>query len=87
MVLVGGTSMLPTYAEAEVVALELCRFEDLRAGDSIIYWHEGVRAYIHHRLASRDDVTNRWKAKGDNNANLDTGLVTPSVFVGRTHKL
>lgn len=87
MVFVGGSSMLPTYAESEVVTLELCRFDELRAGDTIIYWHEGTRGYIHHRLFQRDAVTNRWKAKGDNNVGLDTGLVTPSVFVGRTHKL
>lgn len=79
--------MLPTFAEAEVVTLELCRFDELRAGDTVIFWHEGVRGYIHHRLSHRDETTNRWRTKGDNNATADTGLLTPSVFVGRTHKL
>lgn len=82
-----GFSMLPTFANGEAVRMELCGFDDLAPGDTVIYWHEGVSAYVHHRLILREDTTNRWKAKGDNNAGLDTGLVTRDVFVGRTHKL
>lgn len=79
--------MLPTFSVVEMVALELCSFDDLRPGDTVIYWHDGISSYVHHRLILREDTTNRWKAKGDNNAGLDTGLVTRDVFVGRTHKL
>ena len=85
-VLVNGKSMLPTFAESEVVTIEHCDFSDLRPGDTVIYWHEGVRGYIHHRVFQRDELTGRWKTKGDNNAGMDTGLLTRDVFVGRTHK-
>ena len=78
--------MLPTFAASEVVTIEHCDFSDLRPGDTVIYWHGGVRGYIHHRVFQRDEVTNRWKTKGDNNAGMDTGLLTRDVFVGRTHK-
>ena len=84
--LVTGESMLPTFAASEVVTIEHCDFSDLRPGDTVIYWHGGVRGYIHHRVFQRDEVTNRWKTKGDNNAGMDTGLLTRDVFVGRTHK-
>jgi hypothetical protein len=82
-----GTSMLPTFAEVEVVQLELCDFGDLRTGDTVIFWHDRLRLYAHHRLVRRDPVTNRWITQGDNNAFPDRGAMTADEFVGRTHKL
>jgi len=84
---VNGTSMLPTFAEFEVIRLEVCRLEDCAARDTVIYWHRGLKSFVHHRLEARDDTTGLWKARGDNNPGLDSGFVTADVFVGRTHKL
>lgn len=86
MALTTGSSMLPTFAESEVVTIELCKMSDLRAGDTVIFWHDGIAGYVHHRLVRRDDTTNRWITKGDNNQFQDRGLMTADEFVGRTHK-
>lgn len=82
-----GRSMLPTFGETETVQLELCRFADLRTGDTVIYWHDGVRQFIHHRLIQRDARDGRWLTRGDNNPGQDIGRFTSDEFVGRTHKL
>lgn len=82
-----GRSMLPTFGEAEVVMVELCRFGDLRTGDTVIYWHDGTRQFVHHRLMQRDATDGRWLCRGDNNPGQDTGRFTADEFVGRTHKL
>lgn len=81
-----GRSMLPTFGVFEQVRLELCRYSDLGAGDTVIYWHDGTRQYIHHRLQYRGPE-GRWITAGDNNPAHDTGLFTADEFVGRTHKL
>jgi len=82
-----GTSMLPTFSEWETVRLELCKFSDLRAGDTVIYWHDGMRMWVHHRLTHRDAIDGRWHTRGDNNAWPDPGRMTSDEFIGRTHKL
>ena len=82
-----GTSMLPAFAVVERVQLEHCRFTDLVPGDTVIYWHDQTRQYVHHRLDRRDDRTNRWITRGDNNPGQDTGLMLSNEFIGRTHKL
>jgi len=82
-----GTSMLPTFGEKEQVALELCRVEDLVPGNTIIFWHEETRQFVHHRLEHRDPTTGLFRTRGDNNPNHDRGFFTPSNFVGRTHRL
>lgn len=81
-----GTSMLPTFGVAETVALELCAFSDLKAGDTVVYWHDGGRLWVHHRLEGRDQ-TGRWVTRGDNNPNIDRGHMTSDEFIGRTKKL
>ncbi len=85
-VLVAGKSMLPTFGDGELVTLEICPFSALRGNDTVVYWHDGIREYIHHRLDGRDD-TGRWVTRGDNNGNIDRGHMTSDEFVGRTHKL
>jgi hypothetical protein len=81
-----GKSMLPTFAEVEFVEVELCRFGDLRANDTVIFWHDGAKRFVHHRLVERD-ATGRWVSRGDNNALNDAGHITADEFVGRTHKI
>lgn len=82
-----GTSMQPTFAEREVVALELCPWDELRTGDTVIYWHDLTGQYIHHRIDSYDRNSGRWITRGDNNPGQDTGRMTSDEFIGRTHKL
>lgn len=81
-----GQSMLPEFSEQEWVNLELCPFSALRTGDTIIYWNNEVRLFVHHRLIQRDATDGLWLARGDNNAGRDVGRVTADEFVGRTHK-
>jgi hypothetical protein len=82
-----GQSMLPNFGEVERVRLELCAYSDLAARDTVIFWHDRTRQYVHHRLIERDAVTNRWITRGVNNRGADTGLMTADEFIGRTHKL
>lgn len=82
-----GTSMLPTFGETDRVLLELCRVEDLRVGDTLIFWHPESQVFVHHRLDHRDPTTGLFRTRGDNNGNHDRGFFTPSNFVGRTHKI
>ncbi len=81
-----GNSMLPTFSADEMVLLEMCAFEDLQAGQPIIYWHTESQQYVHHRLVERDQ-TGQWLVRGDNNTGNDRGRVTADEFVGRTRKL
>lgn len=82
-----GSSMLPTFAVVEEVQLELCAFSDLRARDTVIFWHDQSRQWVHHRLDYRDPRDGRWVTRGDNNRGVDTGRMTSDEFAGRTHKL
>lgn len=82
-----GKSMLPTFGEVELVQVELCRFSDLRTGDTVIYWNNEVQMFVHHRLIQRSEPDNLWLARGDNNAGRDVGRVTADEFIGRTHKI
>lgn len=78
-----GDSMLPTFKSGDFVSVELCRFEDVGAGDTVIYWHEATKAYVHHRAVQRD-MTGLWITRGDNNPTIDTGHMSSAQFVGRT---
>ena len=82
-----GTSMLPAFKDGEMVGVELCRFSDLHTGDTVIYWHNETKQYIHHRIFQWSDTRGRWVTKGDNNPNYDRGFMSSDEFVGRTHKL
>ena len=79
--------MLPTFGVDELVSLELCPFTELRARDTIIFWHAESGQYVHHRLVARHATDGRWVTQGDNNPTQDWGRVTADEFVGRTHKL
>lgn len=81
-----GRSMLPTFGEREEVQIELCRYEQLQGGDTVIRWDPVLKIFIHHRLEYRNE-TGRWQTRGDNNGGSDRGVMTPEEFVGRTHKL
>lgn len=77
--------MLPTYGN-EWVRLELCDYSEVGAGDTVVFFHDGVGGYVHHRLQQRD-ATGRWITAGDNNPGIDRGRVSRDDFVGRTSKL
>jgi len=74
--------MLPDFKSGDFVSVEFCHFEDVAAGESVIFWHGGVRDYVHHRTVERD-YTGRWVTRGDNNPTIDTGRMTSADFVGR----
>jgi signal peptidase I len=86
MALASGTSMLPTFGSPEVVSLQLCSFDDLLPGDTVVFWHDGIRDFVHHRLVRRDNA-GHWICQGDNNPNPDNVRMTREDFVGRTGKL
>ncbi len=84
---VTGTSMLPAYGTDEWVNLDHVPFNELKTGDTVIYWNEQAGDYRHHRIDSWDRTTGRWIIKGDNNPNVDRGIMSPDQFEGRTSKL
>ena len=80
-----GKSMLPAFSEFEMVMLEHCKWSDLKAGDTVIYWNNEHSIFVHHRILARDKTG--WKMRGDNNPGNDVGIMTADEFVGRTHKM
>lgn len=80
-----GDSMLPTYKSGEIVTLELCDYQSVGAGATVIFWHEEIKTFLHHRLVGRDH-TGRWITRGDNNPGIDRGHMSRADFVGRTRK-
>jgi signal peptidase I len=84
---VRGTSMLPTFSDREIVALELCAWNEIGAGDTIIFWNGISREYNHHRIDRFDHLSGRWITRGDNNGGQDMGRMSRDEFVGRTKKL
>lgn len=81
-----GTSMLPAFQDGERIRVEFCRYDDLKGGQTVIRWDGEVKLFVHHRALYRNE-TGRWVTRGDNNASVDRGVMTPEEFVGRTHKL
>lgn len=73
-------SMKPTLDENSVVAVETVTYNDLRAGDIVIY-RDAAGLPIVHRLHHKDG--SRWIVLGDNNSTVDRETVTPTNLVGR----
>ena len=73
-------SMKPTLDENSVVAIETVKFEDLRAGDIVIY-RDAAGLPIVHRLHQKAD--DRWIVLGDNNSAVDRETVSAANLVGR----
>jgi hypothetical protein len=78
--------MLPTFGEAEIVTCEIISFSDLKAGDTVIRWHELTHEYIHHRIEYWDVTTGAWFTKGDNNLFPDRSRMFQVDFVAKTRK-
>lgn len=80
-----GTSMLPSFPKHALAEVEIgVPFEDLREGDSVVFWDykRGAQALTHHRL--RQKQGSAWIARGDNNTEADDSWVTRDNFIGRT---
>lgn len=73
-------SMKPTLDENSVVAVETVKFDELRAGDIVIY-RDRAGLPIVHRLHQKSG--DRWIVLGDNNSSVDRETVTPANLVGR----
>ena len=80
---VAGDSMLPTFKSGDFISVEFCRFDEVASGETVIFWHDGTHAYVHHRTSHRDE-TGRWVTRGDNNPGADSGRMSAPDFVGRT---
>ena len=73
-------SMKPTLDESSVVTVETVAFDQLRAGDIVIYRNGGGLPIIH-RLYELHGTS--WLVLGDNNGSVDREAVTTHNFVGR----
>lgn len=85
-VLATGKSMLPTFPEAAFVEIEIgSRFEDLKVGDTVIFWdYTRGAGMTHHRLVAKQG--DAFIAQGDNkqtNVVVDKPWVTRDNFVAR----
>ena len=81
-----GPSMLPSFPDGVFVQIELgSKFEDLKEGDTVIYWdYTRENSFVHHRIVSKQ--AGAWIAKGDNpdtNKDVDVAWVTKDNFVAR----
>lgn len=73
-------SMKPTLDENSIVAVESVKFEELRAGDIVIY-RDKTGLPIVHRLLEKKGA--QWIVLGDNNPGIDRETVTQTNLVGR----
>ncbi|HWA10492.1 MAG TPA: S24/S26 family peptidase [Opitutaceae bacterium] len=74
-----GESMAPVYGDGSVLVIRPMAYAELRAGMTVVYLNrEGRR--IAHRLWRQEE--NGWRARGLNNAEPDTELVTAENLVG-----
>lgn len=73
-------SMKPTLDESSVVTVETVAYNDLRAGDIVIYRHSSGTPIIHRLF---EQSRSGWLVLGDNNGSVDREAVTRHNFVGR----
>ena len=71
-------SMLPTLDENAVLILEGCRFDELTEGDIVTRRISAGSPFTVHRLNER--TASGWWHLGDNNARVDSDLVTEQNF-------
>lgn len=79
-----GKSMLPAIPFDSTLPVKAVPFDQLKAGDVVIYWNVWAGCYVHHRILKRSRVSHGWVAKGDNNSRADRGLVTARNYCGVT---
>ncbi len=84
---VTGVSMKPTFPEECFVETQVgYPYEDLKEGDTVIFWdYFRGSGMTHHRLVAKQG--GNWIAQGDNpvtNAVADRPWVTPDNYVART---
>lgn len=77
---VAGTSMLPMLPDRCILVAEAVDFEQLRAGDVVVYSNRHLRPIIHRLVERRGEG---WRVKGDALAWADDDLVTRTNFLGR----
>jgi hypothetical protein len=71
-------SMLPTFDENAALILEGCRFDELTEGDIVTRRISADSPFTVHRLNER--TASGWWHLGDNNARVDSDLVTEQNF-------
>lgn len=71
-------SMLPTFDENAALILEGCRFDELTEGDIVTRRTNASSPFTVHRLNER--TASGWWHLGDNNARVDSDLVTEKNF-------
>ena len=80
--------MLPTFPESSLVEFEVTPFDQLKKGDTVLFWDYTERTgavFIHHRLV--ESQGGNWIARGDNpetNTRADLPWVTKDNYIGRT---
>jgi signal peptidase I len=84
---VTGVSMSPTFPAERFVEVQVgFPYEQLKAGDTVIYWdYTAGNRLIHHRLV--EEQFGAWMAKGDNpvtNQRVDAPWVTKDNYIART---
>jgi signal peptidase I len=73
-------SMQPTFMGGERLRIERTPFDQLRAGDIVVYYRDGM-LIVHRLVAMRSDGS--WTVKGDHNDGPDVKSVMRDNYYGR----
>jgi len=75
-----GPSMNPTLKAGDVMHVAPYRGRGIRAGDVVVFHAPGDRKVVHRVVSVGPSGV---KTRGDNNLDLDRGLLTPDQIIGR----
>lgn len=80
-ILIVSGSMEPAIKTNALTILHMCGVDDVAVGDIVTYWHDGLGAYVTHRVVEKGDGY-IW-TKGDANSVRDDIQVTDENIYGK----
>jgi len=80
-----GSSMKPTFRDADVLNISVCNCDNLHLGDVIVFNHPERQIKIAHRVRKIDK--NRIYTGGDNSKSKDDYIITDNILIGKVTSL
>ena len=81
-----GPSMNPTLKAGDVLRVVPYQGRKIRVGDIVVFYPAGEERQVVHRVVSID-FRGRVRTRGDNNLNIDHGVLTADGIIGRVVSL
>lgn len=77
---VQGSSMVPVLRSGDRVHVEDKPFDEIRAGDLVVYWPAWSHTPVCHQAVRK--VADGWKVRGVDNGFEDPDCVRPGCYIG-----